>query len=152
MTKWIQNNWKYFAGPTVGIAAVVAVIYGAQQYIDSRITRVLNDTETLRRIAAAAKPEMIIDSRGAVLADMGAWDYIADLQVTPSTQSTFIADSLVITPKKYMATPPLVTPVDGAFLTVTPVRGTKLAWILQLDYGSWDDNGPNRLRIEIIDK
>ncbi len=151
--RWIEQNWKYFAGPTVGIAAVVTVIYGAQQYIDSRISRALDDPGTLKRIAAAAKPEMIIDTSGSVLADMGAYQYISDMQVTGLTLTkSNCTSSITITPKHYMASPPLITGIDAPWLGVAAHRGKGLDWVFDLDWGSYRDEGPNRLRMEIIDK
>jgi hypothetical protein len=95
---------------------------------------------------------MIIDQKGTVEIDRGAMDYIADIKVTPNPNIPVLADTVLITPKRYMSHPPLVTAVDPAFMHTDPERGQKLDWIIKLHYGSHNDPGPNRLRIEIIDR
>ena len=134
------------------LAALVAAIYGVMYYIDSRIAAQLNEPSMVRRIALSARPEMIIDNKGRIEIDRGAMDYIADIKVTQNSKYPILADSIVITPRRYMAYPPLVTSVDAAILHTKAERGQKLDWIIKLEYGSWDTEGPNRLRIEIMDR
>jgi hypothetical protein len=142
----------YFIAALAAVSTVVGTIYIAMHFVDSRITAALNDPATVRRIAFAARPEMIIDQKGTVEIDRGAMDYIADIKVTPDPRSPLIADSIVITPKRYMAHPPLVTSVDASLLHAEAERGQKLDWIIKLQWSSTSDPGPNRLRIEIIDR
>ncbi len=142
---------KQFIGFFLTVATLVGAIYGVITFIDFRINSKLNDPDVVRRIALAARPEMIIDYKGSVLIDRGAMDYIADLKVTQDPKYP-LADTIVITPRRYMANPPLITSIDGAFFDASPERGPKLDWIIKLKYRSFSDEGPNRLRIEVIDR
>jgi hypothetical protein len=143
---------KQFTGFFLTVAALVGAIYGIIRFIDFRIDAKLNDPSTTRRIALAVRPEMIIDQKGSILIDRGAMDYIADLKVTQNPKNPVVADTVTITPRRYMANPPLVTSVDAAFLHTSAEHGSKLDWIIKLEYNSWSEDGPNRLRIEIIDR
>jgi hypothetical protein len=133
------------------LLAVVTAIYGATAFIDWRIASALNEPSIVRRIALAARPEMIIDNNGTVEVDRGAMDYISNIKVTKKSNSP-VADTIVITPRRYMAHAPLVTSVDGASLNATPERGQKLDWVIKLEWNSFSEPGRNRLRIEIIDR
>ena len=146
---------KILANPVVStiltLVTLAGVIYGAVKFIDSRIDAKINDPSTVRRIALVARPEMILDEEGRVLIDRGAMDYIADFKVAKNPKEPII-DTITITPRRYMANPPLVTAVNTAFLQTKEQRGQKLDWIIKLEYNSWSDPGPNRVRIEIIDR
>lgn len=142
----------YFVAAIAAVSTVVGTIYVAMHFVDSRIAAALSDPSMVRRIALAVRPEMIIDHKGTVEIDRGAMDYIADIRVTQDPKSPLVADTIIITPHRYMAHPPLVTSVDAALLHASAARGQKLDWVIKLDYGSWSDPGPNRLRIEIIDR
>jgi hypothetical protein len=131
------------------IAAVVGAISGAMFYIDRRISVALNDPEMLRKIALATRPQMIIDSRGSVVADFGAMEYLADFRVTGQPN---VADTIVFTPRRYMAQPPLVTSIGDSFFTVTSERGQKLDWVVHLKYSMSNEDAPNRYRVEIIER
>jgi hypothetical protein len=50
----------------------------------------------VRRIALAARPEMIIDNKGRIEIDRGAMDYIADIKVTQNPEFPHIADTIVV--------------------------------------------------------
>lgn len=142
----------YFVAALAAVSTVVGTIYVAIHFVDSRIAAALSEPSMVRRIALAARPEMIIDEKGTVEIDRGAMDYIADLKVTPDPKSPLVAGTIVITPRRYMAFPPLVTSVDAALVHASVKRGQKLDWVITLEYNSWSDPGPNRLRIEIIDR
>jgi hypothetical protein len=136
----------------VGVVGVVGGIYGLNAYIDWRISSALNEPSMVRRIALAARPEMIIDAKGTVEIDRGAMEYISDFKVTQNPKNPLVADTITITPRRYMANPPLVTSFDAALLHASAERGQKLDWVIKLEYNTYSDPGPNRLRIEIIDR
>jgi hypothetical protein len=121
---------KQFIGFFLSVAALVGAIYGIIRFIDSRIDTKLNDPSTARRIALAARPEMIINQKGSVLIDRGAMEYIADLKVTQNPKNRGLADTIIITPRRYMANPPLVTALDAAFLHTSAEHGPQI----RLDY------------------
>jgi hypothetical protein len=77
---------KQIAALIVTVAAVFAAIYAVPRFIDSRIAAALNEPSMVRRIALAARPEMIIDAKGSIEIDRGAMDYIADIKVTQGSK------------------------------------------------------------------
>lgn len=152
MRRWTRRFGGYFFATVTVVATLVGTIYGVTSFIDGRIASALSDPATLHKIAIMARPEMIIDAKGTVLIDRGAMDYIQDFQVTTHKEVPILVHKVRITPKRYMALPPLITTVDCGFVSVTSERVEKLDWLLTIEYGGWDGDKPNRVRIEIIDR
>lgn len=132
------------------IIVAVGVIYGGIEFVDYRIEKVLADPQMIRRIATSTRPEMIVDSKGTVLFDRGAMDQIADIRVTADSKFPEIVRTVTITPKNFMALPPLVTAVDGGEFNATPQRGERLDWVVTLDWSGFTEDGTNRIRIELF--
>ncbi len=152
MIQYAKRFVTFFVAGLAAVSTVFGTIYVAMKFVDSRISTALNDPSMVRRIALAAHPEMIIDQKGTVLIDRGAMDYIADIRVTQNSSNPVVADTITITPHRYMAHPPLVTSVGAALMHANAQRGQKLDWVIKLEYNSWSEDEPNRLRIEIIDR
>lgn len=136
----------------VGFGSVVAIVYSIQTYVDWRIETQLSDPATLRRIAAAAKPEIILDGKGSIIADMGGMDYLADIKTVPWQQHANMIKTIILTPKKYMAIPPLVSSIDATALRTTSTRGVKLDWRIEIEYDSFEPEGLNRIRVEMLER
>lgn len=130
------DSTKALHGGLVVLVFLAGFIWVVTGFIDSRVRAALEEPQTLERVARMARPEMFIDHKGTVLVDNGAMDYIDDLKVTASDTFPILASKLIITPKKYMANPPLVTAIDSALLRTESERGNKLDWVINLDYGS----------------
>ena len=146
------EKFKDLAGLILIFVALAGAFYGVPTFIDKRIDAKLNDPSVTRRIALAARPEMIIDDTGTVLMDHGAMDYLANVEVVKEHKDQFVPDKIIITPRRYMAIAPLVTPVDGSFRTSVN-RGSKLDWVVTFDTISFSEAvGHNRIRIEILDR
>ena len=136
----------------VGFGSIVAIVYGIQQFVDWRIKQQLSDPATLRRVAEASKPEIIIDGKGSIIADMGGMEYLTDIETIPWSGKSNMIKSIVFTPKQFMAIPPLVSSIDATALRTTSTRGTKLEWIVEIEYDSYVDGAENRMRIEILNR
>ena len=53
---------KRIADLVAPIVAIVAIVYGFIKFIDYDIKQILSDPDTLRKIAAQARPALIFDS------------------------------------------------------------------------------------------
>ena len=103
---------------------------------------------------------MIIDAKGAVLVDLGAMDFFADIKVEPNAKDPSVAGKITLTPKAYMAHAPLITGIDATMLEVVAERGAKLDWICTLYYAQLlasesseaAKRPQNRLGIEVLDR
>jgi hypothetical protein len=57
------------------------------------IATALDDPKMVRKIALAARPEMIIDYKGSVLVDSGAMEYISDFTVITNAKIPDVAQT-----------------------------------------------------------
>lgn len=156
-TRWtakLKHHWQGLVFIASLLACLAGGIIGVFAWVDSRVEKMLSDSAFLAKIGNRLRPDLLIDSAGTILADRGAMDYLDDLQAVPDSEFPTVVGQLTITPKKFMALPPLITSVDGAYLEVISTRGKGLRWTFSIRYlsGVIDTPTPKALRVEIMDR
>jgi len=138
----------------VSIVTVVAAIYGFEAFIDSRIERVVNGEQFIRKVSSYVRPFVIFDGEGAVLVDGGACEYLEKLEVLEGKKDgNIIPVKITVTPKHHLAYPPLIEKLGaGHFMdSPNPKRGTGHQWIYECEVLHWENDPiPARFRLEIL--
>jgi hypothetical protein len=94
----------------------------------------LDQEKAISKIQDKIRPSMIFDQKETILDDNGASDYIEDIDVQPKNISGYdIIQSIVIYPKMYLETIPLLEPQPNASYAITSEeRGKKFEIIYNL--------------------
>ena len=155
--KWIERvePWHWLAG---SIIAVVLGIYGVIAFVRSEAQNAVLNEKFLATLAARVRPSCIFDSRGAIEADLGAGDYVEDIQVIPVPQ--IFGFEIVIKTKRHLAYAPLVTGIDVNLFPQTLTRRKLHDWSIVLSPQStttsiitedpMNTNRVHRFRLEIL--
>ena len=139
------------------MGTIVAIIVGIlaawnllAKYIDNQIENKLSESSFIRAVGSHVHPSIIFDSRGSILNDLGGMAYIEKLDVQTAKNSP-MAQKIVLTPKSYLASPPILTTSDALFISVVPTRGKGIDWEFIVDV-QMDIRGPQnvRFRLEIV--
>jgi hypothetical protein len=116
--------------PLQGLIALIVLlaglIYGATAWIQKTARDAVLDEKFLATLAARVRPACIFDSRGAVEADLGAGEYIEDIQVKPAP--AVYGYEVIIKAKRHLAYAPLITGIDTDMLPQTATRGKMYDW------------------------
>lgn len=133
----VDDRAKKFLGRAVsaflGVAALIAAIYGFGVYVDSRVERLVHDEAFLKRLSVSVRPSCIFDQKGSIVVEMGAMDYIDSIDVTADPNGDF-PSTITVHPKHYMAHAPLLSTVDPFVMTVSAERGAKFDWVYTVSY------------------
>ena len=152
----VRRHWPAIATAAAVIAGLVAAFYSVQAWVEGRVEAKISDPGFLAKLSDRVRPDLIIDNHGSILVDRGAMEYIDDISVTSKADPDFgeFIGKLVITPKKFMALPPLVSAADGSTYAITSKRGVGLKWEFELSYALVDagEKGPHPVRVEIINR
>jgi len=136
----------------ITIGAVVVAIYGLAAWIDSRVETLISDDNFIQKLSLNLRPFVIFDSNNSIVYDQGAMNYIDHIQVdTTSDQNLgLVVQRIVISPNRFLATPPLLDCIDIAEHVYRPTRGKKFDWVYDLAYAG--SSGPSliRFRLEIL--
>jgi len=128
-------NWQRFkeAGRIVlflvtSIVAFVVAYYGVTSFVDSRIEKQINDADFLKKLARNARPSLVFDVKGSIIADMGAVSYITNISISESPNDSL---TKVISPVDFLAVEPVLEPLDGRY-NIQGQRGKKFDWVFNL--------------------
>ena len=130
---------------------IMAGIYGSMSFIDSRVEKIVNDEQFIRKVASYVRPYIIFDEKGSVFMDGGAMQY---LEKPPEVVTKDRGDyQISISPKAYLAQAPLIESIGLTIFHISSKRGHGLQWIYELKAlfkSGADINEPERFRLEIL--
>jgi len=126
------------ANPVFGflgaVTVVAAALYGFNKYVDSRVENAVTDEAFLRKLSGRVRPYCILDAKGSVLVEGGAWAYIDKLKFDTSTNSE-LPQKVILTPKAFMQNAPLLTSLDDSSYYFMVERGQGIDWVYVMRYG-----------------
>lgn len=146
----ISANWDqvYFILKIIAaIISTVASIYGFSKFIDSRISKKLNDSEFVKSIAQLLRPYAIFNERGAVIVDRGAMAFIDDIEISTNDK---LPNKVILKLKQHKATAPILLSLDTDMCTIKERRGSKFDWVYEIEYHGYNDKDERRFNIEIV--
>jgi hypothetical protein len=108
------------------ILGIVGAMYGAMAWVRTSAQNVVLEEKFLGTFAARIRPVCIFDSRGTMLADLGAGEYVQDIQVTPVPK--IYGFEVVINAKRHLAYAPLVSAMNVDLFTLTSTRERLNDW------------------------
>ena len=134
-----------------GIITIIVAIYGAMQFIDKRIEKKLQDDSFVRKVAASLRPTVVFDERGSIIIDQGGMEIIDAIEIKHE-EGPGHPLKIIVKPKRYLAHPPFISPLDNEMIDFKPARGERFIWTYDLDYIMTNEeyDGKRRFRMEII--
>lgn len=147
------NKWPVWniVKAIFAILGMGAVLYAGVKFIDARVENKINNREYINKIASAVRPAIIFDSNGSIVNDLGGMEYIDRIEVVPREGHSPIPKRIVLIPKIYLATPPILTSIDSAQYLVNAKRGMNINWEYDFQIqGSNTGTDYLRFRLEII--
>ncbi len=158
----IFQSLKAFMVIVGAIIAAIAAIAGINSYLDSRIERVVNDEQFIRKVSSQVRPYVIFDAT-TIHKDGGAMEYLEEIEVevtgqtyknvNPEEKHDYLLE-ITITPKQYLAHAPLIEPLGGlrSMIIYDGERSTKYQWVYTVlvrpPYGG--DIKTQKFRLEIL--
>jgi len=158
----IFQSVKAFMVIVGAIIAAIAALAGINSYLDSRIERVVNDEQFIRRVSSQVRPYVIFDAT-TIHKDGGAMEYLEEIEVEVTGQTYKNVNpeevhdyqlEITITPKQYLAHAPLIEPLGGvrSMIIYDGERSTKYQWVYTVlvrpPYGG--DIKTQKFRLEIL--
>jgi hypothetical protein len=143
-------------GAIVGIAAsIVALIgafYGLTSYVETLVDKRLKDREVIEKLAKVIRPSVIFNSNEAILADLGASEYIESIKIVRYfDKENKIPVSIEVKCKKFLPLAPLLTSIDQYTFAESAERGAGFMWIFKLEPLGYTENAPPfRFRLEVL--
>jgi hypothetical protein len=152
-------HWNIVAAVFLGIAAFTgasALVWHAADWIrasvDESVSVKLNDERVLRQIAAQVKPAIMFDAKESIVSDMGAQQFIKDIQVGQWNVQG-LPELIKIDFTRYFANAPMLSSVY-ADIHVTPRHGRLSSWEFGIHWSEVymeNRSDTNRLfRLEIV--
>ena len=138
-----------------GLLALIVALYALNGYIEGIVERKIGEPGMIEKVRAQIRPMVVFDQNESILIDTGGMQYIESIHVALD-QKGKIPQQIIITPKTYLAVPPILESFDDDFV-ITSERGKGFQWIYKLGAinrirfeDSAINSGVNRFRIEII--
>ena len=149
----IQAVWNILLAVSA-IAGLLAILYAVDTYFDWKIENKVSDLDFVRKVASQVRPSVIFDSRGSILADTGAMQYLEKITVEFDTVGKK-PGKVTVRPKQLMPHPPIITGIDGIFYIPQPLRGPGYEWNYELHSmiarGVQEETKtPYRFRLELV--
>lgn len=120
-------------GLVFGAIAVLAMVFGAYHglnwYIDYRIDNKISHPEFRSSVARSIRPSVIFNENNSILADMGAMAFIDNINVDKHDRGLI---TITVTPKKFIAVPPVLECLDALVEIAEIKRGTKYDLVYEL--------------------
>lgn len=134
----------------IGLVITFVTLYGIYSYIDWRIEKKINNPEFIRKISSNVRPSVIFDSNESIEIDLGAMQFIENIEVIPSKDHRF-PEKIVVSPKGYLAHAPYLTSLNETEFAIKVERGKKFDWIYHLGVSKHFENlEKSRFRLEIV--
>jgi hypothetical protein len=159
MTKSIKNlitilskGVKSGYNTILAIGAILGVVAAVTLYIDYRIENKITDDKFLKELSHSIRPTVVFDQNNSILANMGAMEYIEDINVVVEDGEP---KKIVLSPKVFLGVAPILECLDGHF-EIIKKQGEKYNWEYELKHVSRllsESSGQitnHRFRIEIV--
>ena len=141
------------------ILGLAALVYGFNAFLDAKIDGRLRSPVVTKQIAEQVRPFLIFSGTGVVLVDNGAMPYLENLEVLTNAANR-IPQSVIVTPKQYLAHAPLITGIDQVGAVARGQRGPGISWVYGFEWSFVMEPGvapvnlttakQDRYRLEII--
>ncbi|WP_243373207.1 hypothetical protein [Geotalea sp. SG265] len=131
ITSGLWTTIKAVGGFIGVISALIAALYGVNSYIDNRIKKKISDPEFIREVAAVLRPAIVFDNHERILADQGGLRFIQSIKVVRQGEAA-VPSEIIVTPKEFLAVPPLLESLDLDETDIEAERGQGLSWIFKL--------------------
>ncbi len=150
------HSWLNALNGPLAFVVVVFTIAGVYFFnIDSRVRSIVKDPEFVAAVAQRVRPAMVFDSKGIVLADMGA---LAFLEEVPRIEDISHGVKITIHPKAILPAEPIIQALDEGNVSVKAQRSSGLSWeiVVSARHAFWaneyspPDPTPERYRLEIV--
>lgn len=126
LRKWIEL--------AVVILGLIGAALAGRAYIDDAIdktvARKLSDETILRRIAAQSRPSLILDGNESIISDLGASQFIKELQVTRWSGEGW-PELVHIDFTRHFANAPMMTPMYDT-VAIIPKRAKGFGWDFEI--------------------
>jgi hypothetical protein len=110
------------------LGAIASFLYGIQAFIDGRVKAAIQDPAFISQLSRNLRPSVVFDSRGSILADLGAMQHINDIRVVAKKDAPI---EITVSPMESFAVEPVLESLDARFVTKAE-RGQKYDWIFRL--------------------
>jgi hypothetical protein len=138
----------------VAAGVILALLFGVNAYVDSRIDDAVNDIKFIRKVASNVRPYMIFDESATITVDAGAMQYLEEAPKIEMDDHN-LPDKIIVTPAEHLARAPLIEVLNKYHMTFKAERGRGHQWI----YTTWVHGTltskevelpPARFRLEIL--
>ena len=148
----IGGAFCFFLG--IILSAIYTLPNFVNSVIDARINKVVQGDDYVRRIAKEARPSVIFDSHGSILANQGAMEYFDNIDVITNKPAGLLPafpEKIIVKPKQFLAQAPLLTLVDsGSEMDVKVERGEKFDGVYTVVDSEGLGRGYYRFRLEVL--
>ena len=118
------------------IGAIAGVLYAFGRFhklIEDRVSMLLEHPETLRKIASRIRPVVVFDDMERILSDSGGMDHLSSISVSREViHGNTLPTKITITPKAFLAVPPILSALGSFQFHQTADRGTGFSWVFTL--------------------
>ena len=117
-------GWKLFGV----VAAMMAILFGLDLFVDMRLTHKLRDPETIKQIAYLIRPSLIFDQNGNFEIDNGAAQFIKAVEVQKNEKGE--VQKVTVSPKESLNVQPLLTCLNGTIYF--QAKRQKSDWVFEV--------------------
>jgi hypothetical protein len=149
----ILRRWeRALDRPVTFLVTVIGLAGAYYAVVEWRVRSIVKDPDFVSDLARRARPAMVFDSTH-VIADMGAFAFLESL---PEVMDG--GGKIIIRPKKFLPSPPIVESLDFSFVSVTAAPGKGISWEVSISArtqffgaeGPPTNLPPPRFRLEIV--
>jgi len=138
--------WQIITAISI-LVAIVAGYNAFESRLDKKIEEKINDPQFIETLSANLRPYLIFDNKEIILFDRGALKYIEEIKVVHFRN---IPDTIIVTPKNFLPTAPLIEPLGPTGFEITAERGKNLTWVYKLEWQSTSSGLTEKFRLEIL--
>lgn len=132
LARWLSSIIQTSTGnvlKAIGVLfALGSMLFTIVYSIDRRVESRINDPVFIQKLAANLRPSAIFDASDSILADMGAMQYIEQIDVEPADDGAF---TIAVSPTDFLGVQPILESIDGNFV-ISAKRGPRFDWIFEL--------------------
>jgi hypothetical protein len=124
------NRWRnVFARPEGFLTLLFGMAVAYFGWIDSRVHSMINYRDFIAQVARRARPSMVFDAEGKILADTGVQSLLKnDPEVQSARQGeTNYHTKIILHPKAVLASEPILESLDLGNVSITPEKSVALA-------------------------
>ena len=138
--------WQIITAISI-LVAIVAGYNALESRLDKKIEEKINDPQFIETLSANLRPYLIFDNKEIIFFDRGALKYIEEIKVVHLHN---IPDTIIVTPKNFLPTAPLIEPLGPTGFEITAERGKNLTWVYKLEWQSTSAGLTEKFRLEIL--